>query len=129
LELHKQEFETLGVCVAAVAIGRPAHAARYCKSITCLADAEGDDYQTYGLREGGLKELASPEVVAAGLRAAMKGHLPGIGTGNTLMMPGTFVIDRSGIVRYAYYSRHAGDHPPIESLMNAARGISPNHQG
>ncbi len=123
MESHKGEFEAIGVGVAAVAIGRPAHAARYCKSITCLADAECNVYQTYGLREGGLRELGSLDVMAAGVRAAMKGHLPGIGTGNTLMMPGTFVIDQSGIVRYAYYSAHAGDHPPMSDLMSAARGL------
>jgi hypothetical protein len=123
LESHKQEFETIGARVAAVAIGRPAHAERYCGSVTCLADTELDAYRSYGLREGGLKELATPDVMAAGMRAAMKGHLPGIGTGNTLMMPGTFVIDRSGIVRYAYYSRHAGDHPPMEDLMSAVRSL------
>jgi hypothetical protein len=124
LELHKSEFEKLGARVAAVAIGRPAHAARYCKSITCLADAACDAYQTYGLRQGGLKELSSLDVMAAGMRAAMNGHLPGMGTGNTLMMPGTFVIDQSGIVRYAYYSKHAGDHPPMPDLMSAAQTLS-----
>lgn len=123
MESHKQEFETLGTGIAAVAIGRPAHAARYCGSITCLADAECTVYQTYGLRDGGLKELGSLDVLAAGMRAAVKGYLPGQPVGNALMMPGTFVIDRSGIVRYAYYSKHAGDHPPVADLMSAVRSI------
>ena len=38
-------------------------------------------------------------------------------------MPGTFIIDRDGTVRYARYARHSGDHPPTSELIDALRGL------
>ncbi|MBL8118364.1 MAG: hypothetical protein JNJ78_12595, partial [Anaerolineae bacterium] len=41
----------------------------------------------------------------------------GAATGDINMLPGTFIIDRSGVVQYAYYSKYAGDDPSIETLL------------
>ncbi len=39
-------------------------------------------------------------------------------------MPGTFIIDRDGIVRYARYHRDVSDHPPMDELLAALRSIA-----
>lgn len=39
------------------------------------------------------------------------------------MLPGTFIVDQQGIIQYAYYSQHAGDHPRIDDLIEAANAL------
>ena len=33
--------------------------------------------------------------------------------------PSVFIIDKSGVVRYVYVGRHAGDRPPIQQVIQA----------
>ncbi len=106
-------------------MGEPKHAERYCgklaPSVDCLTDETTAPYLTYGLSRGGAKELMSFDVAKAAVRAMARGNVQGKTIGDAQMMPGTFVIDRQGIIRYSYYSAHAGDHPPISALLAGGR--------
>ena len=123
LESHKDDIEKAGLKAVAVAIGQPKHARRYCgklaPSLDCYTNQETDVYQTYGLRQGGLGQLLSFGVMKAGMRANVAGFRQGKATGDVKMLPGTFIVDTEGIIQYAYYSRHVGDHPPISNLLQA----------
>jgi peroxiredoxin len=125
LEKHQTDFARAGVKIVAIAQGKPAHAARYCgdlaPSTTCLVDEGTNAYNLYGLGRGGMMQLMGPKVFTSGMRAVMNGASVGEVIGDPLMMPGTFIIDRAGTVRYAYYSEHAGDHPHIDTLIRAAQ--------
>jgi peroxiredoxin len=107
--------------VTAVGLGQPKHAVNICgriaPSLECLVDSEETAYALYGLGKGSFLQLVGPAVLAAGARAAAQGHKQGQTTGSGSMLPGTFIIDQAGIIRYAYYSEHAGDHPPIDALL------------
>ena len=107
--------------ILAIGLGQPKHAERYCgklaSSITCLTNEEPDLNRAYGLTRGSLLQLAGPAGLANGIRAMRKGFTQGKSTGDEMMLPGTFVIDKSGIVRYAYYSANAGDHPKITAVL------------
>jgi len=112
--------------VIAVAMGEPKHMKRYCgklaPNITCLGQKDEQPYFTYGLKEGKLiGELASFDVLKAGMRAFQQGHVGGQIIGNPKMMPGTFIINPSGDITYTYYSQHAGDHPDIGTLLAQAQ--------
>ncbi|MBW4435677.1 MAG: redoxin domain-containing protein [Pleurocapsa minor GSE-CHR-MK-17-07R] len=124
LESHHGELERAGLTVLAVAQGEPKHNERYCGSlapnITCLSDSTTDSYHTWGLQQGKLGELLNVGVIMGGVRAASKGHVGGPVIGDARMMPGTFIVDGAGIVRYAFYATHAADHPPIADLLHAA---------
>jgi len=104
-------------------MGQPKHAERYCgklaPSMTCLTDETTLPYQTYGLQQGKLSELMSPSVMVASVRAMARGSSQGKPIGDAKMLPGTFIVDQQGIIRYTYYSKHAGDHPAIETLIVA----------
>jgi hypothetical protein len=39
------------------------------------------------------------------------------------MLPGTFIVDKHGIIQYTYYSKHAGDHPDIADLIAVANPL------
>jgi hypothetical protein len=108
-------------------MGQPKHAERYCgnlaPSMTCLTDETTLPYQAYGLQQGKLTELISPSVVAASVRALARGSSHGKTIGDAKMLPGTFIVDQQGIIRYTYYSKHAGDHPDIADLITAANTL------
>lgn len=108
-------------------MGQPKHAERYCgtlaPSMTCLTDETTVPYQVYGLQQGKLMELMSPAVLTASVRALRRGSSQGKTIGDAKMLPGTFIVDQQGIIRYAYYSKHAGDHPDIAALISAANTL------
>jgi peroxiredoxin len=127
LELNKDKLRGAGLQVVSVAMGEPKHAERYCgklaPSITCLTNETTMPYETYGLQQGKLGELMSPAVVVASARALARGSSRGETIGDAKMLPGTFIVDRHGIIQYTYYSKHAGDHPDIADLIAAANTL------
>ena len=54
-----------------------------------------------------------------GIKAYGAGHRQGATKGDVLQLGGVFWIDTSGIIRYAYRSQYAGDHPSISSVIDA----------
>lgn len=38
-----------------------------------------------------------------------------------MRLTATFIVDRDGIIRYAHYGKHAGDHPDIADLLDSWR--------
>jgi peroxiredoxin len=122
LELHKDGFEKLGLPVVAIALGKPKHARRYCgqlaPSIDCYCDDEETAvYTAYGLEQGSGSSFLKPGLMKATVRAMAAGHRQGKATGDVRMLPGTFIVDGDGVVQYAYYSEHAGDHPDLARLL------------
>ncbi len=81
-----------------------------------VADTPRTFYRAFGIKRGGMKEMFGPEVWACGVRAALKGNFIGTPVGDPLQMPGVFVLDRTGTVRYEHTFRHAGDHPDFAAL-------------
>lgn len=112
----------------AIGIGEPKHAIRVCgklaPSVECLTDTTVKSHQTFGIQRGGLGQLVSPQVIAAGVRAAQKGFVPEAATGDQTMMPANFLVDTEGIVRWLYYGKHAGDHPNLDEILGVARSLT-----
>lgn len=127
LEDHKDELRAAGLQLVTLALGEPKHAERYCGKLApdleCLADDKNDGYYAWGLRQGANGEMFkhSLDILKASAKAAASGHMQGAATGDQRMLPGTFIIDRDGIVRYAYYSAYAGDDPAIDVLVSEAQ--------
>ncbi|MDX2075762.1 MAG: AhpC/TSA family protein [bacterium] len=123
MELHKNELIEAGLQIVSVGIGEPKHAARYCPklapSLICLVPEAGGDsaHRTYGLKNATAKEVATQETGKIALKNVLKGNFGGIPTGNTQMMPGTFIVNPQGKIIFAYYSDHIADHPQIEELV------------
>ncbi len=98
---------------------------RFQTSFPCLADPRREGYKAFGLKRGSLLQVLGPTAIARGIRAARKGHHIEKAVGDVFQMPGTFVIDREGIVRYARYSRHVADHPSTADLITALGTLAP----
>jgi len=72
----------------------------------------GDDtavFRAYGLGRGTLGQLFGLGSVVRGLQALFAGHRQGKLVGDGFQMPGMFLIDTEGVVRFVHRPRHAGD--------------------
>lgn len=121
LEAHKDAIDEAGLNVLAVALGQPKHARHFgdklAPSVDCVTNEEPDLYEAYGIGRGHLLQLVAPDAVLAGARAAGKGHMQGKATGDRQRLTATFIVDTEGTIRYAYYGKHAGDHPDLPALL------------
>lgn len=129
LEQHRDALTAAGFQLLAVGLGEPKHAERYCGKlaphVTCFADSSNDGYYRWGLRQATNAEFAAHgfDILKASAKALLKGQMQGGATGDVAMLPGTFIIDRDGIIRYAYYSAYAGDDPSIDDLLRQAAAL------
>jgi peroxiredoxin len=87
----------------------------------------GDDlavYQAYGLERGTFGQLFGLRSWTRGIRATLQGHLIGKLAGDSFQMPGVFIVDRLGTIRYAHRHTDATDNPPPEELLRAVQALT-----
>jgi hypothetical protein len=75
-------------------------------------------YRAFGLRKGGLRQLAGPKVVARGVMAALVGK-HGIGPilGDVRQLAGVFLIHKCAVVR-SFRHRTAADRPDYAAIAS-----------
>lgn len=83
----------------------------------CLADPERTAYVAYGLETGTILQILGPRVWWRGIRAWKAGYSAGKPIGDVRQMPGVFLVDRSGIIRFIHRYRDISDNPPNELLL------------
>ncbi|HEX2621522.1 MAG TPA: AhpC/TSA family protein [Phototrophicaceae bacterium] len=127
LGLHNEELTGAGLQIVAIGQGEPKHITRYCHKlapkIECLVRDDTTAYRAYGVHQSGFKDFGALDMVKSSVRALSRGHIQGQATGDVAMNPATFIIDTDGLIRYAYYSANAGDHPPISELIAEANKL------
>ena len=121
-------FRGAGGEVALVTMGTPEQAAEFRARLQlpfrCLADAARLAYRAYGLPRGGLGAVAGPALWAAGLQALLR-HGAGQMIGDPYQLPGSFVIDRAGIIRHAHRATSSADWAPNEELIAVLATLQP----
>jgi hypothetical protein len=126
------QIRVRGAELVAVAQGTAAEAERFCRqlgtSYPCLGDPGKDSYRAFGLPRAGWREMIL-EPMRAGNKALRRGH--SVSIRGSLMkhsdwfqLPGVAIVDRAGIVRYLYRSRHAGDLPEISDVLLALDALA-----
>lgn len=129
MELHKGELQAAGLQIVAIGLGEPKHAQRYCAKLSpsfqqnCLTDTSNTSHEAWGLKHLTFGSMMTPSFIKAGARSTLAGYFPETPTGDTFMMPGTFIIDRERQVQFAFYSAHPGEHPEISALVSAASAL------
>ena len=122
---EKAALDQAGIQVVLAGMGTTAEAEsfrqQYGVPFPIISDPEKHLYRAYGLKRAHLMQLFSPGLLRKGLQAAGEGHLPGIPQGDTMQMPGTFVIDQNGRFLLRHFARDAADHPPVASIIKAVR--------
>jgi NAD(P)-dependent dehydrogenase (short-subunit alcohol dehydrogenase family) len=89
-----------------------------------LVDPELRAYRAAGLRRGRVEAL-SPRLPLHALRALGGGSRQGSVQGDLWQLGGVFVIRAGGELAYRYVSREAGDHPPLEEILEALSKRAP----
>ncbi len=121
MELHREEIEATGLRVVCVGLGEPKHARHFGGKLApgaeCLTNEEPVLHKAFGIERGNLLRLMAPDAIMAGARAASRGHTQGQATGDAQRLPGTFIVDAAGVIRFAYYGKYAGDQPDLPALL------------
>lgn len=113
-----------GVEIVAVTMGQPTQAREYCQEqdlpFVCLSDAHRQAYAAYGLGSS-LVGTVHPTTWGAYAKSLLKGNVPAPASSSeeAAQLSGVFIIDQTGIVRYAYRSRTVADFPDGEALVAA----------
>ncbi|CUS04758.2 conserved protein of unknown function [Candidatus Promineifilum breve] len=132
MELHREEIEAAGLQVVAVGLGQPKHARHFgdklAPSVACLTNEEPDLHAIYGVERANILRMIAPDALMAGAQAAGRGHTQGASTGDVQRLPGTFIVDATGIVRYAHYGKYAGDNPDLVELLDWWRNRVPSEK-
>jgi peroxiredoxin len=113
-------FQEAGGDVAVVTMATPELAAdfgrRHNLPFVVLADRDREAYRAFGLGQGTLGQLAGPAIWSAGLKAVLR-HGVSFPKQDPWQMPGTFVVDTGGIVRYVHRPRHQADRPSHDEIV------------
>ncbi len=86
--------------------------------IAAVADPERTLYKGLGLQRGRMAQLIGLRVLCAWVRSTVQGHLPGRIKGDTLQLPGAFLLHHGQVVKSHTY-RDAADRPDYVTLATA----------
>jgi peroxiredoxin len=127
-EDHKR-FAQLGARIVLVGQGTPTDCAGFCDrthvEFDVFVDPERVAFRAFGLAEGTMNQIAGPAVALPWMRlqARKETRQRGLGGGSFVQMPGTFVVDGAGIVRFAHRNRHVADSPRNQAILDVLAGV------
>jgi peroxiredoxin len=124
----RARFEEAGAGVALIGLGRPEQADVFCERrrlpFTCLTSPDRSAHRAYGLLRGSANQVAGPALWAPWLRNLMTGNAQGrFGQGDVAQLPGTFVVDTAGVIRFAHRGRRANDNPSNDEVLAALAAL------
>jgi peroxiredoxin len=90
--------------------------------VVFLADPQRKAYAAYGLDRGTLWQVAGPRVWLPSIRALARGGA-GKAVGDIWQMPGAFVVDRQGRIRYAHYPANQADRPDHDRIVRTLESL------
>ena len=117
----KNEFDEKGAQILLAGIGSEKEAETYRKTFASefpmVYDPERRLYEAFQLKQTSLLKMASASLLLKSIDVIGKGYGLGLPRGNIYQLPGVFIIDTSGVIRYSYYSRDPADRPTPEVLL------------
>lgn len=121
---HYSELQALGAQVMAISFGTPYWAQVWLQETEApfplLLDPTHDSYRAYGLTRSRWRAF-SPRTLLYYWRAARNGDEILESRGDASQLGGNFIIDRDGVVRFAYESKEPVDRPEVEELLEVMR--------
>lgn len=122
LRRDHEHFSVRGYRVVAIVQGDAERAAAYRAELelpfSILADQDRSAYRAYGLIQASAKSFLDPKLYAGAIRALLSGALPSKPSGDPSQPPGTFIIDRGGVVRFAKPATRASDIATTTELLS-----------
>lgn len=113
-------IEAGGTQVAFVHMGEETQAAPFfgtyrLEDVARISDPAARLYRAFGLERGRLMQIAGPAVWLRGAAAMAKGHMVGALIGDTLQMPGVFLL-QDGAVLKTFRHEYTSDVPDYADL-------------
>lgn len=137
LRRDADRFAGAGGQIGLVGHGHPHEAAAFAETkrlpFPLLLDPDRSAYRAYGLVQGKALQVLGPQVVLPWLKAELSAETRqrGLKGGSFFQMPGTFVIDRGGVVRLsgglvrlAHRNRHVADAPSNELVLKLVSSLA-----
>lgn len=111
-----------------IGLGSPEQASAFCEGrgvpFACVTSPDRSAHRAYGLRRGSIDQVAGPRVWLPWLRNQIsERHQGRFGQGDVAQLPGTFLVDRSGMVRFAHRGKRSNDVPSNEDVLEAVRAV------
>jgi hypothetical protein len=94
---------------------RPFFAGFGLEDVARVSDPDARLYRTFGLERGRLSQVLGPSVWLRGAAAVARGHRVGLIVGDSLQMPGVFLVDGGEVVK-AFRHESSGDIPDYLAL-------------
>lgn len=128
MQLHRDrdEFEAAGVELAVIGQGTPAHARAFQEDhgldFRLLVDPDRKTYEAAGAKAASVTELLGPRVALKGLKAVVGERVvQGRTIGHPAQLGGVLVVAPGGEVVWSHLANDAGDNPPNDEVLAAAR--------
>ena len=121
LRQKEDHFNRLGARVVLVGLGTPEETAAFKDQFQVpfgmIADPQKRLFRAFHLKQASLGGLLSVGMAVKGLSAMARGHSIGIPKGDVRQLPGVFIIDSGGRIRFSHYAKDAADHPDPDTLL------------
>ncbi len=120
----KKDIEAAGARLVFIGNGETAFARDFRDTLVpdceVLTDPAMASYALLGARRGRWVTL-TPRSWPAGLRALRAGFRQSRTQGHAFLLGGVAIVDSTGVIRWSYLSRFAGDHPSPAEILGALR--------
>ena len=125
----KKKFDKLNAEVVLVGLGAVPETAAFKKQFkvpyAMIADPERRLFKAFDLKRASTTQQLSLGMAVKGLAAMAKGHTIGVPKGDVKQLPGVFIIDTAGRIRYSHYADGPADHPSPETLLTELASMTP----
>lgn len=122
----KEDFLARGVLVALISLSPPKRTQRFCQDkqlmqapFACFCDPQRLAYRAFSLGRATVLQFTQGQVFSNAFKAMMHRHFSVLPQGDPLQMPGIFLVDRCGIVRYVHRYKHIADNPSLAEIREA----------
>ena len=124
---HVDTFRSLGAQVVLVSFGSPTLAVRWLREtaapFSLWLDPDRKAYRTYGV-DRSLFRSWGPRAIMTYARLLLAGRRWRGIQGNSSQLGGDFIIDETGVIRFAHPSHDPTDRPDIDVLVRILRQAS-----
>ena len=118
---NEEQFQQQAAGVVLVGLGTPEETAAFKEQFhvpfPMIADPEKRLFKAFQLKQATPKTLLSVGMAMKGLSALARGHRIGIPKGDVRQLPGVFIIDMDGRIRFSHFAKDPADHPPADALL------------
>ncbi len=120
------DIQAAGADVVLVTMDDPerlhAFKVRWKLPFVCLADPRQEAYRAFQCPRGSLWQVAGPAMWWRAIKSLFR-RGAGLVRSDPMQLPGSFVIDRGGVLRFAHRSRNSADWASPEELVAAVRAL------